>query len=87
MVIGNALDISIDNMEAKTEILKNKFRELENALMPPPISARPLSFVQPEMNLNNLPESNYKWRGTPNLFVVVRIFFEEKIKKEDVSCP
>jgi len=32
-------------MEAEYERLKNKVRELENALMPPPIFARPLASV------------------------------------------
>jgi hypothetical protein len=81
MVTGNSLDISIDNMEVENERLKNKVRELENALMPPPIFARPLASVQPRMNPNGLPESNSKWRGTPNLLVAVRKFIEENIKK------
>jgi len=80
MVTGNSLDISIDEMEAENERLKNKVRELENALIPPPIFARPLVFVQPRMNIDGLPESNLKWRGTPNLLVAVIKFVEENIK-------
>jgi hypothetical protein len=81
MVTGNSLDISIDDMEAENERLKNKVRELENALMPPPIFAKPLAFVQPGMNPDDLPESSSKWRGTPSLLVAVRKFVEENIKK------
>jgi hypothetical protein len=80
MVTGNALDISIDDMEAENEILKNKVKELENVLMPPPNFAKPLAFVQPEMNLDGLLESSYKWSRTPSLLVVVRKFVEENIK-------
>jgi hypothetical protein len=41
------LDDSIDGLEAKNAKLKERIRELENALMPLPILTSPLSMVKP----------------------------------------
>jgi hypothetical protein len=81
MVTGNSLDISIDDMEAENERLKNKFMELENVFMPPLIFAKPLAFVKPGMNHDGLPKSNSKWKGTPSLLVAVSKCVEANIKK------
>jgi hypothetical protein len=80
-VTGNDLNISIDDMEVENERIKNKVRKLENDLMPPLNFAKPLASVQPMMNLEVLLKSSSKWKGTPNLHVVVRKFVEENIKK------
>ena len=44
---GDALDDSIDGLEAENVKLKEKIKELETALMPLPILASPLTMVKP----------------------------------------
>ena len=44
---GDAFDDSIGGLEAENTNLKERIRELENALMPLPILASPLSMVKP----------------------------------------
>ena len=43
----DALDDSIDGLEAKNAKLKEKIKELETDLMPLPIMASPLTMVKP----------------------------------------
>jgi hypothetical protein len=44
---GDALDDSIDGLEAENAKLKERIKELETALMPLPILASPLTMVKP----------------------------------------
>jgi hypothetical protein len=46
-VTGDALDVSIIDMEEENLRLKERVKELEATLMPPPILATPVSIVQP----------------------------------------
>jgi hypothetical protein len=86
-VIGDALDVSIDDLEAQNAKLKEKVRELESTLMPPPILAIPLAIVK-----SGTPD--LKLKGSSSLLMVVRKFVEENIKRRmslimeawDVSC-
>jgi hypothetical protein len=54
--------------------LKERVKELEYTLMPPPILASPLATIQPRT-------SYLKLKGTSSLLVAVRKFVEENIKK------
>jgi hypothetical protein len=73
-VTGDALDISIDDLEAENARLKEKVRELECTLMPPPILAIPLAITKPRT-------PNLKLKGSSSLLMVVRKFVEENIKR------
>jgi hypothetical protein len=73
-IIGDALDVSIDDMEAENARLKERVKELEYTLMPPPILASPLETIQPRT-------SDLKLKGISSLLVAVRKFVEENIKK------
>jgi hypothetical protein len=42
---GDALDVSIENMEEENAQLKEKIKELEATLMPPPILATPITML------------------------------------------
>jgi len=44
-VTEDALDVSIANMEEENTWLKEKIKELEEILMPPPISASPIAMI------------------------------------------
>jgi hypothetical protein len=44
-VTGDALDVSIENMEEENAQLKEKIKELEATLMPPPILATPITML------------------------------------------
>ena len=46
-VTRDALDVSIIDMEEENFMLKERVKELEATLMPPPILATPVSMVQP----------------------------------------
>jgi hypothetical protein len=47
-VIGDALDVSITDMEEENLRLKERVKELEAMLMPPPILATPVAMIQPD---------------------------------------
>jgi len=72
-IIGDALDVSIDEMEAKNAQLKERVKELEYTFMPPPILASPLENIQPRT-------SYLKLKGISILLVAVIKFVEKNIK-------
>jgi hypothetical protein len=71
---GDALDDSINDMEAENVKLKERIRELENALMPLPILESPLSMVKPTT-------PTLKMKGSSSLLIIVRSYVEKNIKK------
>jgi len=73
-IIGDSLDVSIDDKEKKNSKLKEIIKNLEYTLMMPPILASALAIVQPET-------LDLKLKGTSSLLVVVRKIVEENIKK------
>jgi hypothetical protein len=73
-VIGDALKISIDDLEANNAILKENVKELESTLMPPQNLASPLTIAKPGT-------PDLKLKGSSSLLMVVRKFVEENIKK------
>jgi len=54
-IIGYALDVSIIDMEEEKLILKERVKELEATLMPPPILATPISMLQPKRTFQGDP--------------------------------
>jgi hypothetical protein len=74
------LDVSVDEIEAKNARLKKMIKELECALMSPPIFLSPIATIQPGRNPNGTPKS--KLKGTSSLLVVVRRFVGEN---EDIE--
>jgi hypothetical protein len=80
-VTGDALDVSIDDMEAENARLKERIQELEFTLMPPPILATPVATVQPGRNFEKTPESSIRLKGTSSLLVATRHYVEQNIKK------
>jgi hypothetical protein len=73
-VIGDSLDDSIGGLEAENTKLKERIRELENALMPLPILASPLSMIKPTTPA-------IKLKGYPSLLIAVRSYVENNIRK------
>jgi hypothetical protein len=71
---GDALDDSIDGLEVENVKLKERIRELENALMPLPILASPLSMIKPTT-------PTIKLKGSSSLLTTVRSYVEKNIKK------
>jgi hypothetical protein len=55
-VTGDALYFSIPNMEEENSWLKEKNKELEATLMPPPILAFPMDMIWPERNFQKTSE-------------------------------
>jgi hypothetical protein len=72
--IGYALDDSIDGLEDENSKLKERIRELENALMPLPILESPLSMVKPTT-------PTIKLKGSSSLLKTIRSYVDKTIKK------
>jgi hypothetical protein len=62
----------VDEMEAENSMLKERFKELEYTLTPPPIFVSPIASIQTGKNLDKTPESSSKIKGTSSLLVAVR---------------
>jgi hypothetical protein len=73
-VTSDALDDSIDGLEAENVKLKERIKELENALMALPILASPLSMFKPT-------RPAIKLKGSSSLLTTVRNYVEKNIKK------
>jgi hypothetical protein len=76
-----SLKMSVDEMENENSTLKDRIKELESALMPPPIFSSPIATMQPWKSFDGTPESSSILRGTSSLLVVVRRYVGENIKK------
>jgi hypothetical protein len=72
--IDDALDDSIGGLATKNTKLKERIRELENALMPLPILASPLSMVKPTT-------TSIKLKVSSSLLTTVQSYVENNIKK------
>jgi hypothetical protein len=55
-VTGDSLDFSIANMEEENVRLKERFKELEATLMPPPILATLVAMIWPNIGLQEIVE-------------------------------
>jgi hypothetical protein len=80
-VTRDALDVSIIDMEEENFRLKERVKELEATLMPPPILAAPVAMVQPDGSFQRTPESSFRLRVASSLLTATRHFVEENIKK------
>jgi hypothetical protein len=68
-------------MEAENLRLKERIKELESALMPPPILATHVSTIQPWKSSDRTLESSLRIKGTSSLLVAARHYIKENIKK------
>jgi len=78
---SDALEMSVDEMEAENSMLKQRVKELECDLMSPPIVSSPITSIQPRKILDRTPKSSSTLNGTSNLLVVVRHCVGENSKK------
>jgi hypothetical protein len=78
---GEALKMSIGDIENENSILKDRVRELENALMPPPLFSSPIATIQPLRSLEGRPESSSRLKGTSSLLAAIRRYVGENIQK------
>jgi hypothetical protein len=79
--MGDALDVSISHMEEENAQLKERIKELEATLMPPPILASPIAMIRPRKGLQENPKPSERVKGISNLIIAARHFVEENIKK------
>jgi hypothetical protein len=68
-------------MENENLELKKRVKELEVAVVPTPLFPEPLSYVQPILELEEIPESNMKYKGSSSLFRDVRKYVGDTIQK------
>jgi hypothetical protein len=80
-ITGDALDVSIDDMEAEKSRLKERIQEIDFILMPPPILATLVATIQPSKNFEKTPKSSIRLKGTSSLLVATKRYVEENIKK------
>jgi hypothetical protein len=78
---GEALKMSIGDIENENAILKDRVRELENSLMPPPLFSSPIATIQPLRTLEGRPESSSRLKGTSSFLVSIRRYVGENIQK------
>jgi hypothetical protein len=71
---GDALDNSIGGLEAENVKLKERIKELEEALMPLPVLASPLAIIGPTTPATKL-------KGSASLLTLARGYVEKNIKK------
>jgi hypothetical protein len=80
-VRGDAMYFSIANMEGEYALLKEKIKELEETLMPPPLMASLVAMIRPENLFQETLESSARVKGISSLIISNRHIFEENIKK------
>jgi hypothetical protein len=78
--MGKALNMSVGEMENENVILKERIRELENALMPPPIFSNPIATMHPWESFYGMTKSSSRLRGTLSLLIIFKRYVEENIK-------
>ena len=68
---GDALRQSIDKMERENLELNKRVKELEFSLVPRQLFLEPLSCIQPILELEEIPKSSTKYKGSSSLLQVV----------------
>jgi hypothetical protein len=80
-VTWDALDFSIANMEEENARLKERFKELEANLIPPPILTTLVAMIRHDNIFQEIPGSSSRVKVISNLIVSTRHFIEENIMK------
>jgi hypothetical protein len=82
-VTGDALDVSIINMEEENLRLNERVKELEATLMPPPVAilATLVAMIQLGINLQGNPESNLRVKEISSLIISIGHLVENNINK------
>jgi hypothetical protein len=62
-VTRDALNVSITHMEEKNDQLKERIKELEETLMPPPILASHVAMIHLEKGIQEKPKSRSRIKG------------------------
>jgi hypothetical protein len=78
---GDTLDVSIAHMEEENAQMKERIKQLEETLMPPPILASPVAMICPGKGLQENPKPSARVKGIYNLIIATRHFVEENVKK------
>jgi hypothetical protein len=61
--------------------LKEKIKEMEETLTPPPILASLIAMIRPEQFFQETPKSSARVKGISSLIISTRHFFKENINK------
>jgi hypothetical protein len=62
--------------------LKERIKELEATLMPPPILASPVAMIHPGKGLQENPESSSRVKGISSLIIATDILLNKILRKE-----
>ena len=73
--------MSVGEMENGNVILKDKIKELESALISPPLFSNPIDTIWPWKSLDGTPESNSRLRGTMRLLIAIKNILEKILIK------
>jgi hypothetical protein len=76
-----ALNFSNGYIENENAILKYGLRELENALMTPPLFVSPITTIQPLKTLEGISKLSSRLKGTSSLLVAIKIYVSDNIQK------
>jgi hypothetical protein len=73
-VTWDALEVSIAHIEEENSQLKERIKELEETLMPPPILASPFAMIHPGKGPQENPESSSRVKGISSLIMDTQHF-------------
>jgi hypothetical protein len=73
--------MSTGDIENQNDILKDRVRELENVMMPPPLFSSPIATIQPLRSFEGILESSSRLKGTSNLRSSITRYVGENIQK------
>jgi hypothetical protein len=80
-VTGDTLNVSIAHMEEENDQLKERIKEFEAALMPPPILVSLVTMFHPGKGIQENLESSSRVKGISSLIMTIFHFVEQNIKK------
>jgi hypothetical protein len=75
------LKFSIGDIENENVFLKDRVRELENSLIPPPLFVSPIAAIQPLKTLEARLESSSILKGTSSFLAIIRRYVDDNIQK------
>jgi len=79
--IDKTLKYFINEIKKENPILKEKLKELENALLPRPFSVKPVVAIQPLYGLEDVMETSSRLKGSSSLLTTVRKYIGDNIHK------